>query len=49
MYTDYFFYLNTLTEAERNKQIFIIISIWLIMLIIAGVIEFIKSKIKKRA
>lgn len=47
MYTDYLFYLSTLTEAERNKQILAIILIWAIMLLIAGIIEFIKYKIKK--
>lgn len=48
MYTDYLFYLNTLTEAERNKQILTIILIWTVMLLIAGIIEFIKYKIKKK-
>lgn len=46
MYTDYIFYLRTLMQAERNKQILTIILIWSTMLVIAGVIEFIKYKIK---
>ena len=47
MYTDYLFYLSTLVEAEKNKQILTIILIWLIMLTIGGIYEFIKYKLKR--
>ena len=48
MYTDYLFYLSTLVEAERNKQILTVILIWLIMLTIGGIIEFVKYKVKRK-
>lgn len=48
MYTDYLFYLSTLTASGRNKQILTIILIWIVILLIAGIIEFIKYKIKKK-
>lgn len=48
MYTDYLFYLNTLLETERNRQILTMILIFLTMLAIGGIIEFIKYKFKKK-
>lgn len=47
MYVDYFFYLSTLAQEEKNKQILTIILIWIIMLGVAGIVEFIKYKSKK--
>ena len=48
MYNDYIFYLRTLTQAERNKQILTITLIWAIMLLITGIIELVKYKLKKK-
>ena len=50
MYMDYLFYLNTLTRAEKNKQIMMFILFWIIMFIVAIILEKIitiknKSKI----
>lgn len=47
MYTDYIFYLSTLVEEERHKQLLTIILIWGGMLTIGGLIEFIKYKVNK--
>ena len=48
MYTDYLFYLSTLLEAERNRQILTVILIWTVMLAIGGITEFVKYRIKKK-
>lgn len=45
---DYLFYLNKLEEAERNRQIITIIFIWTIMLLVAGIAEYIKYKLRYR-
>ncbi len=44
MYTDYLFYLSTLAEAERNKQILTIILIFTVMLAIGGIHELLEYK-----
>lgn len=44
MYMDYYFYLNKLTEVEKNKQILIFILFWIIMFAISGVLQSIHIK-----
>lgn len=48
MYTDYLFYLSSLIEVERNKQILTLILIWTIMLVIACIFEIVKLKKNKK-
>ncbi len=44
MYLDYLFYLNVLTEAEREKQICVLIIGIIIVLGIGTIIEKLKKK-----
>ncbi len=39
MYMDYYFYLNTLTGVEKNKQLLIFVLFWVIMFIIANILQ----------
>lgn len=43
MWSDYFFYLVELPETERNKQIAIMLGIWLVLLIIGIIVDKIKK------
>ncbi len=47
MWSDYFFYLISLPEVERNQQILLMLSFWGIMIFIGFIIEMIKKKMKK--
>lgn len=47
MWSDYFFYLMSLPEVERNQQILLMLIFWGIMIFIGFIIEIIKKKIKK--
>lgn len=47
MWTDYYFYLMTLSELERNTQITIFIVLWAIMLCVGILAEYIKKCIQK--
>lgn len=46
MYLDYLFYLNVLTEAERDKQICVLIVGIIIALCIGVIIEKLKNRKK---
>lgn len=48
MWSDYFFYLMGLPEKERNVQILVIVGVWIIMLIIGYLYEYINTKLKKK-
>ncbi|MCI8700617.1 MAG: hypothetical protein HFJ47_04690 [Clostridia bacterium] len=36
---DYYFYLNKLTEVEKNKQLLIFVLFWIIMFAIANILQ----------
>ena len=44
MWSNYFFYLMSLSEQERNKQVLIIIGFWCILLIMGFIIDKINKK-----
>lgn len=48
MYTDYLLYLNQLTEPAKSEQLMIMILFFAIMLIMAGILEFIKNIYKNK-
>ncbi len=48
MWTDYYFYLMTLPELERNAQITIFIVFWAIMLCVGILAEYIKNVFKNK-
>lgn len=49
MWSDYFLYLMGLSEKERNIQIVVIVSFWVIMLILGFLYENINRKLKKKS
>lgn len=44
MYMDYYFYLKSLTGAEKSKYIIIFILFWIMMFIIAGILQVIYNR-----
>ncbi len=48
LWTDYYFYLSKLPEEERRNQILLLIGIFIIMLLIGIVDEFIRHKFNKK-
>ncbi len=46
MYTDYLFYLNALVEAQRGKQILIVLLTWIVMLGVGSIFSLINHKLK---
>ena len=49
MCSEYFFYLMGLPEKERNIQIVVIVSFWVIMLILGYLYKNINRKLKKKS
>lgn len=43
MWSDYYFYLISLPETERNNQIIIMICFWTFMFLVGIIDEFIKK------
>ena len=39
MYMDYYFYLNKLTEVEKNRQLLIFVLFWILMFVIANILQ----------
>lgn len=44
MITNYWICLNALPEKEKTKQILVLLSFFLILLVICGLLELLKSK-----
>lgn len=49
MFTNYLLYLITLTKAERMNHIIAVFIFFMIMLVIAGILSFIKYKYEDKA
>lgn len=46
MYMEYILYVKTLSEAEKNKQLLIIVLFLVILFTIISILEFLKYKYK---
>lgn len=49
MITNYIIYLNTLTNTEKNKYLLLIALFFLIILLICGILYFIKKKFSEKS